>query len=79
MDTIAIIIILAIGVYFIFIKGTTQPRDMNDLGKIIAEVDVLIHYGKNDQAITLLEQAKGIHGSNADIISKLNELRNVSS
>ena len=76
METLSIAILLAIGAYFLYMKITTPPRDISDLEKVIAEVDVLIYYGKNNEAIELLEEAKATHGNNANIISKLNELHN---
>jgi hypothetical protein len=73
--SIAIIVILAIGIYFIFFKKNTPPIDLNNPDIVLNEIEVYLAYGKKKQAIALLEKALTHGTTNAEISAKLRELR----
>lgn len=73
-DIIVYILIAVIILYFLYVKIKIPPTDYSKPERVLTEVDVLLAYGRNKQAIALLEKAIIKNKDNHIFREKINEL-----
>ena len=71
-----ITILVLMGAWLLYLKKATPPTDYSNPDKMLAEVDILLAFGDEKQAITILEKAQAIHEGNVNIVAKLHSLKN---
>lgn len=74
---LAVIVLGALtGVVLVFLcaRSRATSRDLNDQDAVLAEVEILLAYGRERQALDLLNQAIHVRPDAPRLVSKLAEL-----
>jgi hypothetical protein len=75
LSVIAFLLVIAALIFIFIRKKAAPPPDISDSEKLLKEVDILMHYGKSEEAIKVLKEASLRHGNDQSIQSKLKELQ----
>ena len=76
LSLVGLLLILSLVVWLILRTRRSTPTDFNDPSKILAEVEIYLHYGRKEQAIKLLRNALANGKGKEALAAKLFEIEN---
>ena len=76
LGILLVIVIAVVIVVFISRSGSSKPKAKPSPESVLGEAEIFIAYGRNDQAIALLEEGTQLFPESEEIKAKLKELNN---